>query len=133
MKNLLLITGAGASYDVTNTPQAKLKYKPPLARDIFNLYFESKDGHCIADCLNNNSLAHQAGTVFYNRLQAGQEENLESYLTNLKNSGQLPRLRQGVPGRSSGRVPRVPGEFRSSGDTLHNSELSMMSPEFPYV
>ncbi len=94
MKNLLLITGAGASHGVTDTPEANLKFKPPLTKHLFNSNFASKENHYIADCLKNNPLAHQAGDVFRNRLNSGQEDSLEGYLTKLKNSKELPRLRQ---------------------------------------
>ena len=92
MNNLLLITGAGASYDVTNTEKVSVNssFVPPLTKDLFNVQL----GGFIIDCLKDNPLAYQAGLMFYANSRDSNEQSLEQFLRDLKESGELPSKKQ---------------------------------------
>lgn len=81
-KKLLLITGAGASYDVIEDGKGESEYRPPLTRDLF----KTITGHQ-KKCLSEHSLAAQVGHEY--GLQAKNKvdmKGLEDYLKKLKDS-----------------------------------------------
>jgi hypothetical protein len=101
MNNLLLITGAGASYDVINEDiisseaTGTSSYRPPLTRNLFypslsdsgEVGSPNEEGGYVLTCLKEHPLAAQAGYEFHNRFGKNNEEaNLELFLSELKNN-----------------------------------------------
>lgn len=95
MENLLIITGAGASYDVIdfNSTPVNEPYRPPLTKNLFypqvpspdEVPSETEESGFILKCLENHPRANQIGYEF--RLHFGEgdkEQNLEQYLLELK-------------------------------------------------
>ena len=90
MDNLLIITGAGASYDVVQLPNSlvDVRFRPPLTKDLFR-----DDLHCTSSCLINNPVANNIGYELKLKLNsASPEESLESSLLKIKNS-ELPTIK----------------------------------------
>lgn len=93
LNNLLVITGAGASYNVIDETQIDVDpiFKAPLTKNLFN----SRIGGHITKCLKKNPLAHQVGYNFHTYTNSKNEElNLEQYLLDLKNSNQSSLKKQ---------------------------------------
>lgn len=84
MDNILVITGAGASYDVVHRPATATNgdYMPPLTKDIFNGKYASH----IQNCLNKHKNASQVGYRFRMIYKGGEVQSLEKSLSDLKNS-----------------------------------------------
>jgi len=83
MNNLLVITGAGASYDLVHLSNNLVdrRFIPPLTKDLFN------DEHtCISAVLKKNPIAAHVGYEFKNKKYSSPEQGLESYLKKIKNS-----------------------------------------------
>ena len=95
MDSLLLITGAGASYDIIaidRVPIQNITYRPPLTKDLFLFDTALADGSPYsANCLQEHPIASQVGHDFYNRFgkdsDVANAVSLEEYLKELKNSG----------------------------------------------
>lgn len=92
---LLIITGAGASYDLVNTSVSTVSvahaYRPPLTNYIFKApvgpAVKSGESSCISDILVKHPLAAAAGTRYYINNSSGQDSRpLEKYLFDLKGS-----------------------------------------------
>ena len=96
MKNLLLITGAGASRGVVDPGKAKVNmaFYPPLARDLFNPKYVIGLESFIQVCLNGHPLAAQIGYRFQLMPRDEQELGMEKYLAELKNNRLLMKRNQ---------------------------------------
>lgn len=96
MKNLLLITGAGASRGVVDPGRAKVNmaYYPPLTKDLFNWQYVIGVEPFIQACLDNHPLAAQVGYRFQLKDQQEKEQGLEKYLAELKNDRLLMKRNQ---------------------------------------
>jgi hypothetical protein len=90
MSNILVITGAGASFDAVNRSITKTNndYIPPLTKDIFNGNYNYKYSTTsyVQTCLNKHKNVSQIGYRFRNIYKDGEIINLEKFLLNLKNS-----------------------------------------------
>ncbi len=101
MKNLLLITGAGASHGVINEgiisseATGRIQFRPPLTKNLFypplpnseEVGSPSEESGYILTCLMEHPLAFQVGYDFHNRFGKNNEEaNLEKFLLGLKNN-----------------------------------------------
>jgi len=80
MRKLLLITGAGASYDVVDEKKNSSinpKYRPPLTKDLFLSHFDNEGTHsCIMDCMKKHPIAHSRG-YSYNMQNGKKAQSLE--------------------------------------------------------
>lgn len=90
MKNLLIITGAGASYDVARPSETNVNryYKPPLTKELF-LSGEQQTTEWIRDCLGNHPFAAQIGKD-HNK----NNTTLEQYLFDIKNMKSHPTIQE---------------------------------------
>lgn len=96
-KNLLLITGAGASYDSIDVRAAsiagQIQYRPLLTEELFTpSYTKSTDpyqNHFNVTCLKNNRKAYQVGYGIMLTKSINPEEGIEAKLYQLKNSKNL--------------------------------------------
>lgn len=91
MNSLLIITGAGASYDCVQSSRANIKseFTPPLAKNLFNTVPQKDNptNETIALHLSNNPLAYQVGYKFHSSFAGNKlEQNLEQHLLEYKNS-----------------------------------------------
>ena len=106
MRNLLLITGAGASYDVVDWREGNVnfKYWPPLTRNLFKPILrniENRDkfreivvSECINDQLSKHPVANELGIEFATQYAGSDSEaELEKFLAERKNS-KSPSLRR---------------------------------------
>lgn len=103
MNNLLLITGAGASYDVVDPALIPVnrEYRPPLTRNLFfpKASFSGPDyykgpiineGFYANECIQKYPIAAKIGYAFKMKMESGrEEENLESYLYDIKNDERI--------------------------------------------
>jgi hypothetical protein len=104
MNNLLIITGAGASYDVINEEiisseaSGTSSYRPPLTKNIFypplpdarEVGSPDEESGYILTCLREHPLAYQAGYEFHNLFgKNNAEANLEKFLSELKSSNKF--------------------------------------------
>ncbi|MBF0252541.1 MAG: hypothetical protein HQL29_01875 [Candidatus Omnitrophica bacterium] len=87
MKTLLLITGAGASFDMVSGQLrhglVNESHRPLLTREIFSMRLE---GHVTNDLLHRSERAMYVAADFTARYEVGGGKNLEQYLDELKNS-----------------------------------------------
>lgn len=81
MKNLLIITGAGASYDVADSYKITVHrgHQPPLTDELFRAGKHIKARVCLNDNLSRNPIAHQIGVRW------NEKGPLEKYLQDVKN------------------------------------------------
>lgn|GEM_PF-1956733 len=99
-ENLLLITGAGASYDSIDEENAaiagQIEYRPPLTKQLFTPYvvkdsfspFPMKK-HYVVDCLKANRKAYQVGYGIDLTKNINPGEGIENELYKLKNSEKI--------------------------------------------
>jgi hypothetical protein len=80
MKNLLIITGAGASYDLADENRITLDpcYKPPITDNLFRAGKHLETNGCLKDALDKNPIAHNIGRMWR------EKEQLEKYLKDVK-------------------------------------------------
>lgn len=95
---LLIVTGAGASYDLVNpdasTVLSNRAYRPPLTKYIFKApvgpTVKSGESSCISEILINHPYAAAVGSQYYINNSSGQDSRpLEKYLSDLKGSKYL--------------------------------------------
>ncbi len=100
MNNLLLITGAGASYDVVdpNLIPVTIEKRPPITRDLF--YPNERDivlrarlvkhqHSYINECLKEHTVAAKIGYHYKMKEYQNKEKGLEAYLNEIKNNKKI--------------------------------------------
>lgn len=100
MSNLLLITGAGASYDVVdpNLIPVNLDKRPPITKNLF--YPDERDivvrGKLVRneylyvnECLKEHRIAAKIGLDYKVQVHQNKEKGLEDYLTSIKNNKKI--------------------------------------------
>jgi hypothetical protein len=106
MNSLLLITGAGASFDVVNRSliPTNTEFRPPLTRDLFypspryirDFKLEERlESNYVNLCLENHPIAAKIGLDYKIRVVKGKEtKGLEDFLHNLKNDKKILKRNQ---------------------------------------
>lgn len=90
MNNLLIITGAGASFDVADRYVINVRkdYQPPLTNSLFTSG-DNQDIKWVRDCLTANPVAAQVGIDW-----KPSGKPLENYLSDLQNMKDIPTLQR---------------------------------------
>ncbi|MFH1778385.1 MAG: hypothetical protein ABH952_12680 [Candidatus Omnitrophota bacterium] len=86
MSTLMIITGAGASYDVADAHRIYVEdiFHPPLTKDLFRSGSSQHTTQYVIDCLEKNPIAAQVGLDWREGKQP-----LEKYLLDLRNSSSI--------------------------------------------
>jgi len=144
MSTLLLITGAGASFDSINeelVPDETVVFRPPLTVDLFpfhSIIGAPIDPHSL-ECLKSHPIASQIGYNLFLRFRNKKNEmNLEQYLAELKNSKVKTQRSQfwAVPlylfelfmnisqNYTISKTPGLPSNYKSLLDRLNESHYT---------
>lgn len=90
MNRLLLITGAGASFDVISGVPVVIDSRPLLTHELFTPPITAGMTHFSSKCLAMHPLAYQVATDFNSRFSKDIKAiQLEDYLSELKNSANI--------------------------------------------